>query len=252
MFSTLPFSLYELNQSAKGTFFRGKVSVIECEISHFFTYNEFLVKLKLLSMKKINILVLVASTLLLGGCQNMLKTMVAHIRISNTQTEFIANGNAYTNFCMSKNLIDRQTAHEFSTVAAEMLDLVVFDNDRYKSTYENAVLAMDANYKRDSAGAAPTCEKIEGDMPKVIADLRTAYNKYAGEPGVARSEENKQLAQSMSNFQLPSTPMPQIPQMNFPNVGYSQLQSPSQNFLVNTKSGITQCRVTRNNFVFCL
>lgn len=200
-------------------------------------------------MNKLNILAIVASTFLLGGCQNMLKTMVAHIRINNTQTEFIANGNAYTNFCMSKNLINRQTAFEFSSIAAEMLDLVVFDNDFYKSTYENTVLSMDAEYKRDSARATPACEKLEGNLPKVIAELRTAYSKYAGELGVARSAENQRIAQSMSNFRLPNTP---IPQMNFPNVGYSQQQSQTQNFLVNTKSGLTQCRVTRSNFVFCL
>jgi hypothetical protein len=200
-------------------------------------------------MNKLKILALVASTLFLGGCQNMLKTMVAHIRINNTQTELIAKGNALTNFCMSKNLMNRQIAYDFSSIAAEMLDLVVFDNDHYKATYENIVSGVDEKYKKNSDAAVAECEKLEENLPSFTAELRTYYSKIAAELGVARSEENQRLAQSMSNFRLPSTPMPQ---MNFPNVGFSQKQSQSQNFLINSKSGLTTCRVTNSNFVFCL
>ncbi|WP_423680484.1 hypothetical protein [Undibacterium sp. WLHG33] len=200
-------------------------------------------------MKKLNLLAIVASIALLGGCQNMMKTMVAHIRIDSTQTAFIAKGNAYANFCLSKNMLNRQAAYEFSTIAAEMLDLVVFDNDFYKTTYENGVSGLNENYQKDPSGAAPACQELERNLPTVIANLSNVYRKYAQELGVARSEENQRLAQQMSNFRLPNTP---IPQMSFPNVRYSQEQSKTQNFLVNSNSGLTQCRVTSNNFVFCL
>ena len=175
--------------------------------------------------------------------------MVAHIRIDSTQTAFIAKGNAYTNFCLSKNMIDKQKAYEFSTIAAEMLDLVVFDIAFYKTTYENIVSAAMEEYQKAPAGAAPACRDLEIYLPKQTTELRLAYQNYARELGVARSEENQRIAQSMSNFRVPNNP---IPQMNFPNVQYSQDQSHPQNFLVNTKSGLTQCRVTKNNFVFCL
>ena len=200
-------------------------------------------------MKKLQIMVLVASTFLLGGCQNMLKTMVAHIRIDKTEAAYIAQGNAYTNFCLSKNMLDRQTAYEFSTIAAEMLDLVVFDNDYYKTIYENTVSGVNEEYQKAPAGATQACQNLENRLPTVIAKLRSNYKDYARDLGVARSEENQRIAQTMSNFRVPNTP---IPQMNFPNVQYTQEQSHTQNFLVNTKSGLTQCRVTKNNFVFCL
>lgn len=201
-------------------------------------------------MKKLYLLALVASIFLLGGCQNMLKTMVAHIRIDSTQTAFIAKGNAYTNFCLSKNMIDKQIAYEFSSIAAEMLDLVVFDIVFYKTTYENTISAAIEEYQKAPVGVASACHDLEIIyLPKQTTELRRVYQNYARELGVARSEENQRIAQSMSNFRVPSTP---IPQMNFPNVQYSQEQSNTQNFLVNTKSGLTQCRVTKNNFVFCL
>lgn len=146
-------------------------------------------------------------------------------------------------------MLDRQTGYEFSTIAAEMLDLVVFDNDFYKTTYEDSVSGLSESYQKDPAGATPSCQELEKKLPSVIANLRNTYRKYAQELGVARSEENQRLAQSMGSFRLPNTP---IPQMNFPNVRYSQEQSKTQNFLVNSKGGLTQCRVTTNNFVFCL
>lgn len=207
-------------------------------------------------MNKSTILALVASSLLLGGCQNMGnigKTMFDHIRINSAKTAYIAKGNAYTNFCLSKNMLDKQLGYEFSTVAAEFLDLVVFDNEFYKNTYENAVAAVDADYKKDSNAAAVACKSLEGDLPKVIAEFRTVYSKYAEDLGVSRSAEYQKIAQSMSNFSLPATPMPQTPApRDFPNFGYAQQQPQTQNFLINSKSGLTQCRVTKNNFVFCL
>lgn len=179
----------------------------------------------------------------------MLKTMVANIRVDSTQTAYIAKGNAFTNFCLSKNMLNRQVAYEFSTVAAEFMDLVVFDIDYYKTTYENTILGANEEYQKSPAGAAPACYELEKDLPAIIVKLGSKYREYARELGVARSEENQRIAQSMSNFRVSNTP---IPQMNFPNVQYSQEQSHTQNFLVNTKSGLTQCRVTKNNFVFCL
>jgi|GEM_PF-5345761 len=205
--------------------------------------------MKTLQARKASIAIIIPVIFLLSGCQNMLKTMVAHIRIDNTETGFIAKGNAYTNFCLSKNLLDRQTGFEFSTVAVEMLDLVVFDNDYYKSTYENTVIGLDSEYQKNSNGAGPACSELEKTLPSVTAKLFNNYRDYAKELGIARSGENKRLAESMSNFRLTSTP---IPQMNFPNVEYSQEKSKTQNFLINTKSGLTQCRVTNGNFVFCL
>lgn len=194
------------------------------------------------------------SVLLLSGCQNMLKTMVAHVNIDRSQTAFIARGNAYANFCLSKNLINRSTAFDFSLAAADYLDLVVFDNDFYKSVYENDLRqSNEANDARPDQTAA-ACSTFESRLPKVTADIRTASAKFAQQLHVARAQENYQLAQQMANFRLPPTsiaPM-QTSQMPFPNRRYSSEASPAQNLLINTKSGLVQCRVTNNGYVFCI
>lgn len=200
-------------------------------------------------MKKLCTTIFIVILFLLGGCGNLLKTMVAHIRINNSESGFIAKGNAFTNFCLSKNMMNRQTAYEFSTVAAELLDLVVYDNNYYKITYDNTISEWDGLFQKNPSEAAPTCKELENKLPEITAKLQKNYISYARELGVARSEENRRIAESMSNFRVPNTPMPQ---MNFPNVNFSPEKSQTQNFLVNTKNGITQCRVTNGNFVFCL
>jgi hypothetical protein len=200
-------------------------------------------------MKKQYLLIALPVIFLLGGCQNMMKTMFTHIRIDNFETAAIAKANAATNFCLSKSMLDRKNAYEFSTVAAEFLELVVFDNEFYKTTYERNVSMFDGFNKNDPAGSAPACQQLETELPAMTAKLLSNYRSYAQQLGAARSEESRRLAESLSNFRLPNTP---APQMNFPSIGYSKEPSPSQHFLVNTKDGLTQCKVTKSNFVFCL
>lgn len=197
---------------------------------------------------------LLLSLFALAGCQNMMKTMGTHIRIDNSQTAFVAKGNAFTNFCLSKNLINRATAYDFSLAASDYLDLVVFDNDIYKSTYDTTVQGVNAEYAANPASGAPNCSQLESKLPTITTDLRNAYAKFARELSVARTEDNYRWAQQMANFRLPATPMPQLqaPQVPFPNRSYSSTPSPTQNILIQTGSGIAQCRVTSNNFVFCI
>lgn len=205
-------------------------------------------------MKKLSILAVIASTIFVGGCQNFSKTIFAHIKIDNSESGFIAQGNAYTNFCLSNNMIDRQLAYDFSTAAAEMLNLVVFDNKFYKTTYDKSLMEINEDFTRNSAqAAASACSDLQKHLPTVTENLRKKYHYYARELGIARSEENKRLTQQLSNFNSSATKIPQtqVP-MNFPNVEYGQKQPQTQNFLINTKNGITQCRVTKSNFVFCL
>lgn len=197
---------------------------------------------------------LLLSLFALAGCQNMMKTMGTHIRIDNSQTAFVARGNAFTNFCLSKNLINRATAYDFSLAASDYLDLVVFDNDIYKSTYDTTVQGVNAEYVANPAAGGPNCSQLESKLPTITADLRNAYAKFARELSVARTEDNYRWAQQMANFRLPATPMPQLqaPQVPFPNRSYSSTPLPTQNVLIQTGSGIAQCRVTSNNFVFCI
>lgn len=177
----------------------------------------------------------------------MLKTMVAHSTMDKEGTYHIARLNAYTNVCLSDKMMDRQRAFEFSTIAAQFLDLVVFDNDVYKKAYEGN---LDAALATSKQGAnVNECTSLNSELPQITTALRDRYNSIAQRLGKLRAEENRQIAQSLSNFRLASTP---IYQTSFPQFEYTQEQSRTQTYLVNTKSGLTQCRVTNNNFVFCL
>lgn len=179
----------------------------------------------------------------------MLKTMVAHISIDKSETAYIAKGNAYTNFCLSKKMLNKQSAYEFSTVAAEYLDLVVFDNDFYKNTYENEVVKLDADFVRGPAEAARACRDLGEHLPSVTDKLLSKYRSYAKELGVARSQENQRIAESMSSFRAPNAP---VPQMTFPSASVPQ-EPKTQSFLINSGSGgLTQCKVVNNSYVFCL
>lgn len=203
-------------------------------------------------MKTLALSALAAGTVLLAGCQNMGKTMFAHITIDNMQTMWVAKGNAAANFCLAHNAVDRQSAFDFSVAAAAFLDLVVFDNDFYKSTYETMIGQLNAEHGSNPAATSVSCKQFGDALPRLTAQVTDTYRSYAQQLGVARAEESQRLAQSMRSFQLPNTPMPQRPQPVFPNFSYSQQQSQSVNVLVNSSSGITQCRVTKNSFVFCL
>ena len=198
-------------------------------------------------MKKLKLLLIALSIILLGGCQNFLKTMVAHIPIDNYHTLQMARANATTNVCLSDNLLNRQNAYEFSVISAMMLDLVVFDNKFYKASYESTLLSELESSKRKYN--VETCSALDRDLPEMTATLRTTYNNFAQRLSVARAEENRQMAESMRNYRLAGS---QNYNMDFPKFSYTQEQPKTQHFLVNTSSGLSQCRVTNNSYVFCM
>lgn len=201
-------------------------------------------------MKTLRLCGILLSALLLSGCQNMLKTMVAHITISDEETASLAKKNAAVNYCLSRQLLNKQNAYEFANIATNYLDLVVFDKDFYKNTYENAYAEIDVQMKREPGGAPSGCKFVEEKVPEMTANLTANYRSYQRELGVARSQENRELAQMMSNFRMPSTPMPA---MAAPAGPFSTQPSRPQNILIHTPNGgMTNCRVTSSNFVFCL
>lgn len=183
------------------------------------------------------------AALLLAGCQNAMKTMVAHTTIDNKAVHAIARANAGVNVCLADKSIDREHAFEFSTMAARFLDLVVFDEDYYKQTYEAQLAAIGPT----SPGV---CKSLDDELPKMTAFLNENYDRIATRLGRLRAEENRQILQSISNFR--GSGISVNPQLAFPPLQYRQEQPATQNYLVNTRKGLVQCRVTNNSYVFCL
>lgn len=185
--------------------------------------------------------------LLLAGCGNLMKTMVAHHRLDEKQVLFIAKANAATNVCMSEKALDKSHAYEFSSIAAQVLDLTVFDQDFYKLWYEEFLRAIYA--EKNSGKIASSCAELNRELPNLTSGLRAFHQNIARELGVARARENSDIAAAMGNFRRNSTV---AYQPTFPAIQYKNELPKSQNFLIRTDSGLTQCRVTSSNFVFCL
>lgn len=195
-------------------------------------------------MRLIQILAVFTIAVLLGGCQNALKTMVAHITIDNKAVYAIASTNAKVNVCLSERSIDKERAFEFSTIAAQFLDLVVFDESYYKQVYDEQLAGMPQN-------GFYVCGSLNDELPKATLSLRENYNSIAARLGRMRAEENRQIMQSLSNFRAGAASS-SYPQVAFPPLQYRQEQPATQSYLVNTKRGLVQCRVTNNSYVFCL
>lgn len=180
----------------------------------------------------------------LSGCGNALKTMVAHTTIDNRAVHSLATANAEVNICLAEKALNRERAFEFSTIAAQMLDLVVFDEGYYKQIYEQRLTASAGNN-------SSMCSSLDGDLPKRTTFLHENYNRIAANLGRMRAEENRQIMESINRFRASTAySTPQLAQ--FPPLQFRQEQPATQNYLVNTRRGLVQCRVTNNSYVFCL
>lgn len=195
-------------------------------------------------MSGIKILAAVGAVMLMSGCANALKTMVAHTTIDNKAVHFMAKANAGVNVCLSEKAIDRQRAYEFSTIAAQFLDLVVFDENYFKQVYDEQLISI-------AASSSSLCGSLDNELPKMTAYLHENYNTIAARLGRMRAEENRQIMESLSNFRPSATySAPQPAQ--FPPFQFRQEEPATQNYLVNTRRGLVQCRVTNNSYVFCM
>lgn len=183
--------------------------------------------------------------LVLSGCVNAVKTFSAHIRIGSAETDKLAQLNAVINSCVAANAVDKQKAYELSLVVADYLDLVVFDLDFYKQSYERYLPSAAEEAARGCAGA-------DVDMPKLAAEIRRRHNEAAASLGRARAVEQAQILATLGNLGS-STPSYAAPApQQFPPLNFTSTPPPAQNYLVQTRGGMVQCRVTRSNYVFCI
>lgn len=189
-------------------------------------------------------LALSLAALLLAGCQNALKTMVAHVTIDAKAVHAIATANAAVNVCLADKSIDRWRAFEFSTTAAQFLDLVVFDEGYYKQVYEAQLTAI-------ASASRNECQSLDGELPKFTAFLQENHAKISAQLGRMRSEENEQIMRLLSSYRAGGAGAVN-PQVTFPPLQYRQEQPATQSYLVNTRQGLVQCRITNNSYVFCL
>lgn len=182
---------------------------------------------------------------LLAGCTNLTKTFFAHHTLYPETTKKLAEANAAVNYCSAENAVSKKNAYEFSTVVASYLDLTVSDADFYAKSYESFIRDLQAGNKYSKA----FCSDLDTQLPSMTESLGKQYMRVAQELGAMRRAEMQQMAQTLSNFGRYNGP---TYQMTFPQVTYVNEPPKNLNLLVNTSSGLRQCRVTREQFVFCL
>lgn len=176
--------------------------------------------------------------------------MVAHHRLNPATVQQLAQANAATNFCLAHAKVDKGLAFAFSNAAAQYLDLTVSDSQYYKQEYD-AVWNKASAEVSDTAGMQGMCNSLESNLPRMTNNLHERYAEVAQSLSVARTIENQQIAQTLNSFGK-NLPQPAPVAYSFPQVSYTSQQPTAQNILVNTKSGLVQCRVTSANFVFCI
>jgi len=191
---------------------------------------------------------MVIALLLLGGCGNMQKTFFAHYTLNSQATATVANLNAIVNFCLSEGLLDKYKAYEFSSVAASYMDLTVSDGDFYAMTYNNRLESLISN-RQNRASTEKECQTATANIGRATEHLSQRYLDISKELGVMREAERQQMIQTISNFGKHSGPTFQL---SFPQVTYVKEEPKNVNYLVHTNSGLSHCRMTRENFVFCL
>lgn len=189
------------------------------------------------------------SAFLVSGCQNMMKTMVAHVNISEQGTRLLAKINAEVNICLAEKILDRQDAYKFSVTGAEALDLFVFNENTYKTHYEDNLNKSLAMKRENPALLTSECEKLGRQLPNITEGLSGQISAGVERLGRMRAEENRQILQTMNSFSANmSSYSYEVP---LPKLQYRSETPSTQSYLVNTSSGLRQCRVTKNSYVFC-
>ena len=193
--------------------------------------------------------VVLTSVFFVSGCENMMKTMVAHINLTEQGTRLLAEVNAKVNLCLAEKLVDRREAYKFSVTGAEALDLFVFQGNVYKTHYEET-LNMGVAMKQENLPLFTShCKKLDRELPSITEGLNGQINAGTQRLGRMRAEENRQILQNMNSFSANMRSYSyEVP---LPKFQYRNETPATQNYLVNTSSGLRQCRVTSNSYVFC-
>jgi hypothetical protein len=207
---------------------------------------------------KKNIFAALVAAASLSGCANMMETMFYHVTLDDRTIDNISKSNALVNHCAAENLIDRNLAYAFNSVSAQLLDITVINRPFYKSSYENYANII-SNWSESSGRLNSECKSLQSDLPEINQNLANNYMNISQRVATGRAEERQQMAVMMSDFRNNMNQFSNsMAHMNYantyswPKVTFTQEKPAVVNYLVDTKKGLIQCRVTNKNFVFCM
>lgn len=192
---------------------------------------------------KMNLIAMV-TFLFLGGCE----TMFAHWPLKPHEIKGMSEYNAKINYCMAMGEIEQSEVYEGNYYSAMILDISVVDEEYYKSNYTNTFDAI-----KDINSAPYICDNIREDIPKWTKTMKNGYYKISQWLSKARAIEMQQISNSLSNMGNQVYNNTNFVTYKMPPIEFNQ-NPPTRNdlYLIQTGSGLRQCRTTSKNYVFCI
>jgi len=192
---------------------------------------------------------IVPTLFLCSGLLCSCATMFGQYEMPPNNVTSMAVGNAAINICLANDLWQQKSiAYEYSTVASQMLEVAVCDENLYKREYQ---WMLDEAKRMTTSELQFFCRTMEQGMPEQTARIRRNY----GRASQARAQETAAIAamvSSSNNFVNSTQYASPNFQPNWPNVQFAPQQPQTDLYLINTNSGLKQCRVTSKGYVFCM
>lgn len=202
-------------------------------------------------MKKIS-LILILLSLSLNGCAGLAETFFAHYRINYDHYPIMAKQNAVINVGLSKGFFDYNDVGELSYYIAKYIEgSALFNEDLYTREYNKIMVELknvsDEELKRG-------CNKIRPRIHEVTAQYKKDYYELSQSVARDRQVEINAMANSLSSMGNTLSKTGQQMQYNIkiPGVSFKpENENKVDHYLINTSSGLRQCRVTSKGYVFC-
>jgi hypothetical protein len=188
---------------------------------------------------------------LLSGCE----TFFAHYNMSESRLEQIAKANAVTNICLAHGSINSNMAFALNSTSAQLLDIVVFDRDFYRSRYEVHTAMLRQTFEANNSIIQQSCLGFERVFPDFIAELVQDYISISNKLNSMRAQERQQMTAMLNDYRSnwnQQTYENTVAMYGPPKVSFLDSKPEMVNYLVNTSKGQIQCRVTAKQYVFCM
>jgi hypothetical protein len=201
-------------------------------------------------MKKLCLAFIVFS-LMIAGCAGFTETMFAHYPLDNAYIGYVAGKNAAINICLANKSFEYNEVSDLNYYLAKILDISVFDEELYKKRYKE-LIDMDKGVSENAR--YEMCKNFRSMIPEYTRHYGKNYYHISQSIRRGRQEEINAMANSLSSFgnTLSNTAQQmqyniKIPEVNFKPENKNQVD----HYLVNTSSGLRQCRVTSKGYIFC-
>lgn len=187
---------------------------------------------------------LIVAVLFVGGCE----TMFAHWRLQPHQIKTMAEYNAKVNYCLAKSAIEQREVYEGNYYSAMLLDITIVDEEYFKSNYTNTFDSI-----KNSNNVQYICGYVRKNIPEWTQTMKSGYYHISQWLSKARATEVQQISNTLSSMGNQIYSNTNFVTYKMPPIEFNQSTSTKNDlYLIQTGSGLRQCRTTSKNYVFCI